>query len=203
MVVSNQRQRKETHVTIAVYTTWLWMAFEIALRVRDRLRGTGSTAGDGHTRLAIFLLLAAAMTVASCAGILLPADSPLRFPGPALPWQVVGVTLMWLGLFLRGWAIAVLGKHFRTTVEVDADQPVITTGPYRWIRHPSYTGILLLTLGFGLAADNYLSLVLTTVIPAYALLRRITLEERTLVSTLGAPYETYRHTTKRLVPGLW
>ncbi|MFE3258781.1 methyltransferase family protein [Nocardia sp. NPDC059091] len=190
-------------MTIAVYTTWAWMAFEIALRVRDRMRGTGSTAGDGHTRLLIFVLVAAAMTVASFAGILLPADSPLRFPGPVLPWQILGVALMWLGLVVRAWAIAVLGKHFRTTVEVDRDQPVISTGPYRWIRHPSYTGILLLTLGFGLAAGNYVSLLLTTVVPVYAFLRRITLEEKTLVATLGAPYETYRHTTKRLVPGVW
>ncbi|WP_157355446.1 methyltransferase family protein [Nocardia terrae] len=190
-------------MTIAVYTTWAWVAFEIALRVRDRVRGTGSTAGDGGTRLAIMLLVAAAMTVASFAGILLPADSPLRFPGPVVPWQVVGIALMWLGLAIRAWAITVLGKHFRTTVEVDADQPVVSHGPYHWIRHPSYTGVLLITVGFGIASANYLSLLLTTVVPVYAFLRRIRLEERTLVDTLGAPYENYRLTTKRLVPGVW
>ncbi|WP_196054620.1 methyltransferase family protein [Nocardia aurantiaca] len=190
-------------MTIAVFTTWVWLAFEIGLRVRDRVRGTGSTAGDGGTRLIIMLLVAAAMTVASFTGILLPADSPLRFPGPAVPWQVVGVALMWLGLAVRVWAITVLGKHFRTTVEVDADQPVISHGPYHWVRHPSYSGVLLITVGFGLASTNVLSLLLTTLIPVYAFLRRIRLEEKTLVETLGASYETYRLTTKRLVPGVW
>ncbi|MGW4242123.1 methyltransferase family protein [Nocardia sp. NPDC004722] len=190
-------------MTIAVYTTWVWLAFEIGLRVRDRLRGTGSTAGDGGTRLAIMLLVAAAMTVASFTGIFLPADSPLRFPGPVVGWQVAGIALMWLGLAVRIWAITVLGKHFRTTVEVDADQPVISNGPYHWIRHPSYTGVLLVTIGFGIASANYLSLLLTTIVPVYAFLRRIRLEERTLLETLGAPYETYRLTTKRLVPGLY
>ncbi|MGV9668475.1 methyltransferase family protein [Nocardia niigatensis] len=190
-------------MTIAVFTTWAWLAFEIGLRVRDRVRGTGSTAGDGGTRLAIMLLVAGAMTVAAFTGIFLPADSPLRFPGPVVPWQVLGIALMWLGLMVRVWAITVLGKHFRTTVEVDADQPVISHGPYHWVRHPSYTGILFVTIGFGLASANYPALLLTTVIPAYALLRRIRLEERTLVETLGAPYETYLRTTKRLVPGVW
>lgn len=190
-------------MTIAVYTTWMWLALEIGLRLRDRVRGTGSTAGDGGTRLAIMLLVAAAMTVASFTGILLPLDSPLRFPGSAVVWQVVGIALMWFGLAVRGWAIAVLGKHFRTTVEVDADQPVISHGPYRWVRHPSYTGVLLITVGFGLASGNYLGLLVTSVVPAYAFLRRIRLEERTLVETLGAPYENYRLTTRKLVPGVW
>ncbi|GAB2441846.1 phosphatidylethanolamine N-methyltransferase family protein [Nocardia tengchongensis] len=190
-------------MTIAVYTTWIWLALEIGLRLRDRVRGTGSTAGDGGTRLAIMLLVAAAMTVASFTGILLPLDSPLRFPGPAVAWQVVGIALMWLGLAVRGWAITVLGKHFRTTVEVDVDQPVISHGPYRWVRHPSYTGVLLITVGFGLASGNYLGLLLTSVVPVYAFLRRIRLEERTLVETLGAPYENYRLTTRKLVPGVW
>ncbi|RMI30517.1 methyltransferase family protein [Nocardia stercoris] len=190
-------------MNLAVVTTWVWLALEIGLRVRDRLRGTGSTAADGGTRLTIGLLMAVAMTTANLAAIFLPAESPLRFPGTSLPWLVVGTTLMWLGLVVRVWAITVLGKHFRTTVEVDAGQPVIDHGPYHWIRHPSYTGLLGLTFGFGLASDNYVSLLLTTVIPTYALLRRIALEERTLVDTLGSPYETYRDSTKRLIPGVW
>lgn len=190
-------------MNIAVMTTWVWLAFEISLRVRDRVRGTGSTAGDGGTRVTIMILVAAAMTAASVIAAILPVDGALRFPGPAVPWQVLGIGLMWVGLAVRVWAIMVLGKHFRTTVEVDAGQPVIDHGPYQWIRHPSYTGVLLLTLGFGLACTNYVSLLLTTVIPIYAFLRRINLEERTLVETLGAPYETYRLSTKRLVPGVW
>ncbi|GAB2451308.1 methyltransferase family protein [Nocardia tengchongensis] len=190
-------------MNLAIITTWVWLAFEIGLRVRDRLRGIGSTADDGGTRVTIGLLVAVAMTGANLAAIFLPAESPLRFPGPSLPWLVAGIALMWLGFAVRVWAITVLGKHFRTTVEVDAEQPVIDHGPYHWIRHPSYTGILGITVGFGLASDNYVSLLLTTVIPTYALLRRIALEERTLVEALGTAYETYRESTKRLVPGVW
>lgn len=190
-------------MAVAVVITWGWMALEIGLRVRDRLRGTGSTAGDGRTRLTITLLMAASMIVAIVVAIVLPAGSPLRFPGPSLPWVVLGVLLMVSGLILRVWSIAVLGKSFRTTVEVDADQTVVNSGPYRWVRHPSYSGMLLLTIGYGIASDNWISLLVTIVLPAAALLRRIGLEEEVLVETLGRPYEEYRTGTKRLVPGVW
>ncbi|MFI1912989.1 methyltransferase family protein [Nocardia sp. NPDC020380] len=190
-------------MAVAVVITWVWMALEIGLRVRDRLRGNGSTAGDGRTRLTITLLIAASMIVAIVVAVVLPADSALRFPGSSLVWAVLGILLMVGGLVLRVWSIAVLGKSFRTTVEVDADQTVVNSGPYRWVRHPSYSGMLLLTIGYGIASDNWISLLVTIVLPAAALLRRIGLEEEVLVETLGQPYEEYRIGTKRLVPGVW
>jgi protein-S-isoprenylcysteine O-methyltransferase Ste14 len=61
--------------------------------------------------------------------------------------RVFGVIVMWLGLATRIWAVAALGGAFRTTVEVDLDQAVVTTGPYKWIRHPSYAGLLLTVAG--------------------------------------------------------
>ncbi|MFL6122478.1 methyltransferase family protein, partial [Actinophytocola sp.] len=133
-----------------------------------------------------------------------PEDG-LRLPGPrdAEGYLIAGVVTMWLGLLLRLWAILVLGRAFRTTVEVDAGQQVTRHGPYRWVRHPSYTGLLLLAVGSGLAWDNWISLVLTLVLPVLALAWRISVEERVLVEVLGPPYESYRARTKRLLPGLW
>ena len=60
------------------------------------------------------------------------------------PLRMAGVLVMWSGLALRVWAIAALGSGFRTTVEVEPGQAVVSSGPYRWIRHPSYAGLLLL-----------------------------------------------------------
>jgi protein-S-isoprenylcysteine O-methyltransferase Ste14 len=97
----------------------------------------------------------------------------------------------------------VLGRAFRTTVEVERGQEVVTRGPYRWVRHPSYSGVLLLAAGYGLAAGNWLSLLLTIVLPLVSVLLRITVEEQALVRMLGRPYERYRAATKRLVPGIW
>ncbi|WP_228001788.1 methyltransferase family protein [Nocardia australiensis] len=108
----------------------------------------------------------------------LPEDSALQLPDHPL-WEIVGVAIMWLGSVVRVWAIAVLGNAFRTT------------------------GVLLITTGSGVAAGNWLSLLLAIIIPAAVLSRRIQVEEKARLTTLGSHYDPYRATTKRLVPGLW
>lgn len=191
-------------MNFAVYaTSWIWLALEVGLRVRDRITRRGSTSRDGTTRRTIMLMIVPAILAATAVSYLLPAHSPLLLPGARL-WPVAaGLAIMWLGLVVRTWAIAVLGRSFRTTVEIDAGQPVVERGPYRWVRHPAYTGVLLLATGYGLAMGNWLSLLVTVAVPAVAMLRRIGVEEAALVETVGRPYENYRTHTKRLVPGLW
>ncbi|MBB4689239.1 methyltransferase family protein [Amycolatopsis jiangsuensis] len=186
-------------------TSWLWLLLEISLVIRDRVRGTGSARADRGTRRLVVVLTLSATLAATVFEFLLPAGSALRFSALGLPgWeQIAGVVAMGAGLVLRGWSVVVLGKAFRTTVEVGRDQPVVTRGPYRRVRHPSYTGVLLLAAGYGLAAGNWLSFALTVVLPLVSVLVRIAVEERALVRVLGRPYETYRAGTKRLVPGLW
>jgi protein-S-isoprenylcysteine O-methyltransferase Ste14 len=96
-----------------------------------------------------------------------------------------------------------LGASFRTSVEVDADQPVVTRGPYRCVRHPSYTGLLLIVVGLGLAGHTWPGLVVCVLFPLSAMLQRIHVEETELVEVIGVPYLAYRLHTKRLIPGLW
>jgi protein-S-isoprenylcysteine O-methyltransferase Ste14 len=124
----------------------------------------------------------------------------LRIPGP---YRAVGLIVMWLGLVIRIWAIAVLGNAFRTTVEVDPGQAVVSTGPYEWVRHPSYTGLLLIVSGFGLAEGNWLALAACMVVPLPAVLWRIRVEEAELNRVLGDAYRVYQTRIKRLIPGLW
>ena len=133
---------------------------------------------------------------ATCADL---ASSSLSLANPI----VAGLVIIWLGLAIRVWAIVVLGRAFRTTVEVDADQAVVSRGPYRWVRHPSYTGLLLIAAGFGLAFSNWPGLAICLVLPAAAMLRRIQVEESELTRVLGDPYRAYRDRTKRLIPGVW
>ena len=118
-------------------------------------------------------------------------------------YRVAGLIVMWSGLAIRVWAIAALGRAFRTTVEVDPGQTVVSTGPYRWVRHPSYSGLLLIVTGFGLASGNWLTLIACVVLPLSALLRRINVEEAELTRVLGDRYRAYEAQTKRLVPGVW
>jgi protein-S-isoprenylcysteine O-methyltransferase Ste14 len=111
--------------------------------------------------------------------------------------------VMWLGLAVRAWAIAALGRSFRTTVEVDPGQAVVTTGPYRWVRHPSYSGLLAIVAGFGLAEGSWLALLACLAFLLPAILRRIRVEEAELERVLGEPYRAYEARTARLVPRVW
>jgi protein-S-isoprenylcysteine O-methyltransferase Ste14 len=174
-----------------------WALFELGLRVRERVQSRGGTGQDRATRVLIAVGLASAIALAS---VTANASSSLDIPGP---YGAIGLIVMWLGLAIRVWAVAALGRAFRTTVEVDPDQAIVTSGPYRWVRHPSYTGLLLIVAGFGLTVGNWLALALCVALPLPALLWRIHVEEAELTRVLGEPYRAYRMRTKRLIPGLW
>lgn len=183
----------------------VWLVLELSLLLRDRSRSKGGTDQDRGTRALNFGLVVVAVVAADVLSAVIGKHSPLRIPGAGTDgWPIVaGLVIIWLGLAIRVWAIVVLGRAFRTTVEVDADQAVVSRGPYRWVRHPSYTGLLLIAAGFGLAYSNWPGLVICLVLPAAAMLRRIQVEESELTRVLGDPYRAYRDRTKRLIPGVW
>ena len=116
---------------------------------------------------------------------------------------VAGIALMVLGIALRAWSVIVLGRNFTVFVQVRDDQPVVDTGPYRLLRHPSYTGLLVVCLGIGLALGNWLALIVVVVVPTVAILVRIRVEERALLAGIGEPYRQFAATRKRLIPWVW
>jgi protein-S-isoprenylcysteine O-methyltransferase Ste14 len=175
-------------------TLAVWAAFELGVRVRERLGGRGSATHDRGTRALIAVTLGAAIGFAVVLGS--------RSTEPQISYSL-GVIVMWLGLAIRAWAVAALGRAFRTTVEVDSGQTVVSTGPYRWVRHPSYSGLLLIVTGCGLAAGNWLALAVCAVLPLPALLWRIHVEESELTRVLEDRYRAYQAQTKRLIPGVW
>ncbi len=178
----------------------VWALFEVYLLVRDRVRSKGRTDHDAGTRAIIRVVIYATFISGIAAAYKVPALAVTSGDGWAL---TVGVTLMWLGLIIRVWAVVSLGRAFRTTVEVDAEQMIVTTGPYRWVRHPAYTGLLILLAGFGLSLANWLSLAVFVALPTIAVLRRIKVEEAELTRVLGDRYKTYQIGTKHLIPGVW
>ena len=96
--------------------------------------------------------------------------------------------------------MALLGRYFTFSVAVHADQPVIEAGPYRYIRHPSYTGALITLAGLGLALGNWAGLIALLACMAIAYGYRIRIEESALVAALGEPYKKYIRRTYRLLP---
>jgi protein-S-isoprenylcysteine O-methyltransferase Ste14 len=131
-----------------------------------------------------------------------------RVPGAELgragwPLFVAGLVLMCAGIAIRQWALATLGRFFTIDVRVQAGQAVVDGGPYRWVRHPAYTGLILTFLGLGLALGNWASLAAASVVPTAGLIYRIHVEERALLDGLGEPYRRFAANRPRLFPGVW
>lgn len=114
----------------------------------------------------------------------------------------LGISLMLLGIVLRQWAIAVLGRFFTLTVKVAEDHKVIDKGPYKVIRHPSYTGVLVTFIGLGFAVQSAGALVVLLALYGISFGYRINVEEKTLLSELGKDYGDYMKRTKRIIPFL-
>ena len=119
------------------------------------------------------------------------------------PLFVLGLVLMSAGIAIRQWAVVLLGRFFTIDVRVHPGQAVVERGPYRWVRHPSYTGMILTFIGIGLALGNWAALAVLAVVPTVGLLVRIRFEERALLDGLGEPYRRFAANRPRLFPGVW
>ncbi|WP_328444210.1 methyltransferase family protein [Amycolatopsis sp. NBC_00438] len=115
----------------------------------------------------------------------------------------LGIVLGWLGLLLRWWSFASLGKYFTVTVQTSEDQPVVDHGPYRLLRHPSYTGLLFTFTGGGLIADNWVSAAGAVAVVLIALIYRLRIEEHALEQALGDRYRRFAASRARLIPHVW
>jgi protein-S-isoprenylcysteine O-methyltransferase Ste14 len=124
---------------------------------------------------------------------------------PTIRWVVfvAGLVLIVAGSAFREWAVITLGASFTFDVRVASDQRVVTNGPYRFVRHPSYTGLVLSYAGLGLAFGNWLCLLVLVILPTAGLVYRIGVEEAALRKKLGGAYEQFASGRKRLVPGIW
>jgi protein-S-isoprenylcysteine O-methyltransferase len=117
-----------------------------------------------------------------------------------LPLFVVGVLMIFLGSVLRRYCWRTLGEYFTGDVRVRPDQPVIRSGPYRLVRHPSYTAGMMMFIGIGLALGSWLSFALLTIATIATYSYRVAVEERALLDTIGEPYSSYMKERKRFIP---
>jgi protein-S-isoprenylcysteine O-methyltransferase Ste14 len=177
-----------------------WGMMELAQASQSAQARKGAT----RVRFGGWRLAALACLVAVNLGIYIgPRIVPAAAIRPAPLAFGIGMVVLLAGLALRGWSFKVLGDYFTFTVMVSSDQPVVGAGPYRVLRHPGYSGILLACAGVGLAAANWVALGVAVAAPLALLLVRIRIEERALLATLGERYLSYAAGHKRLVPLVW
>jgi protein-S-isoprenylcysteine O-methyltransferase len=167
---------------------------EMLLGIARRSR-SGSQGHDRHSLLVLWVVIG----VGVVASILVANHFPLaRLQNPLV--ARAGVILFLAGVILRWYSIIHLGRFFTVNVAIAAGHKVIDSGPYRLLRHPSYSGALLAFIGFGLCLRNWAALLVLLVPITGAFLWRIQVEERALTEALGDDYRSYAARTKRLVP---
>jgi protein-S-isoprenylcysteine O-methyltransferase Ste14 len=169
---------------------------EILLALTRRSRSKTGTKQDCSTLGMIWLVIAVSITV----GVFVARN----FSAAALPYARIfasaSVVLFVAGLILRWWAIITLGRFFTVDVTIEKDHELVERGPFRVVRHPSYTGVLLAFVGLALSLCNWAALLVILVPIGAAFIRRMNVEEDALSRALGTRYVEYMKRTKRLVP---
>ena len=125
-----------------------------------------------------------------------------RFLPPGIDAYLPGVILIAAGLGFTVWARQRLGRNWSGTVQVKKDHQLISDGPYRFVRHPIYTGILVAFFGTAVIIGHWGG-ILAVLIAFGSFWRKLTLEERFMRETFGSVYEEYRARTAALIPYLF
>jgi protein-S-isoprenylcysteine O-methyltransferase Ste14 len=175
-----------------------WLAFELAMGLHQRRRVEGRPARDPTA-----FVLSACIAGSIFASVRLRRGGHVPWPGGRV-WPVVaGLVLIAAGVGLRAWSVATLGRFFQCHITVQTGHRVVTGGPYRYVRHPSYSGLALVLGGIALATGDVLSIPAIAVLGGAGLIVRIRAEERQLTEALGTQYARFAAGRKRLVPGIW
>jgi protein-S-isoprenylcysteine O-methyltransferase Ste14 len=179
----------------------VYLFSEVLLTATRRSRSRTGTKQDKSTLGVIWIVIMVSIAV----GVYVAQSTSLRTL--SLPYgqafACAGVILFVTGLFLRWWAIITLGRFFTVDVTIEKDHELVERGPFRLVRHPSYTGVLLAFVGFALTLRNWAALLIILVPIFAAFIRRMNVEEEALSRALGSRYADYMSRTKRLVPFMY
>ncbi len=179
---------------------WCWILFEIWVFARERGAARGSSRDRGSTLFVTLLLFVGITLGLNLAHIATQFNIRSLFTA----FFVLGIALVFGGLVFRLWAIQTLGEFFRTRVVIQEQHHLITSGPYKYLRNPSYTAILMVLLGLGFGTGNWLSALVffATGVLAYGL-RIVLVEERALAERFGQQFQDYKKRTWALIPFIW
>lgn len=176
-----------------------WIVGELRLARRSRIAGNLMPLAQSFDERYLWLVVLAGVGFA----LFLKQIHSFMLPLTYLQAQLVGIMVFLSGLSIRVWAVCELAVFFSTQLRVEQEHVLISSGPYHYVRHPSYSGMLLALCGAGIAMGNGLALLALLAPTVWMLYRRIQLEERMLLTKLGTDYADYQQQTYRLIPWIY
>ena len=176
-----------------------WAVMEMVIAFKTRVNFSTTISCEYRSERFIWLVVALALVVA----LVFKHLHLVALPIAAGYRQIIAVTLFISGLGIRCAAVVFLGQFFSTTVVTQNSHRLIETGPYQFIRHPAYTGLLLSFFAAGIAMGDGLALLMLFCPIAYVISQRIDLEEKWLADHFGTTYDDYCLRTKKLLPWVY
>ncbi len=188
-----------------LWTVVFWASFLLLFAMTSWVQSRERNVAPGDNRdrgskPVIYIVSVIGMAGAFAAPAVLPAA---RIALPATAVFATAMAMFWFGFFLYLWAVRTLGTFFRTSVQLLEGQHLVRRGPYRVLRHPAYTGGVLLYAGVGLAIGNWISAGIAPLAALLAYAWRIRVEEAALREKFGAEFEEHRKRTWAIIPLLW
>jgi len=177
----------------------VWAASEIAMALFKRSRSDAPSRRDGGSLPLLIVAFAGSATL----GLTLDFSPAANIYGNETSRWAAALALVIAGILFRWNAILTLGRYFTTNVAIQSDHRLVREGVYRTLRHPSYTGTLLILAGVAVATGNWINAAIVMGPSVVAILRRIRIEEQLLLESFGQDYIDFCKKTKRLVPGLY
>ena len=116
---------------------------------------------------------------------------------------IIGLCILIVGIIIRWISIIQLNKEFTVDVAILANHKLNTNGMYKYIRHPSYLGLLLICFGLSIAMNSIISLIVITIPVLFAIIYRIKVEEKILINEFGDVYKDYMIITNKIIPKLY
>lgn len=142
-------------------------------------------------------------SIAGATVILIPVTLWFGYTGTGLlaDWAYyLGFLIAVLGNALYFWGYHTLGRNFSLEVVIYQNHQLVERGPYRFIRHPMYTALVLSSIGMGLMSQSWVALITIAIVDALAVGYRVRVEEKALIAEFGDQYLSYSKRVKRLIP---
>ena len=173
-------------------------AAELILSITKRANSGRDIGTDGKSLNVIWKTIGIGISATFLSKLLFshPFFSGHRFEYAALAPLISGIALRWFSIYY-------LGKEFTVNVAIIEGHRLVTGGPYHLIRHPSYSGLLLIFLGLGIHSNHIVGLLTLTFPVFWAINKRIRIEETAMQAFFGIEYSSYRERTKKMIPYIY
>ncbi len=188
------------YILIITACYWGWVVFEIWIISRDHRIAINDSEDRGSRNSIIFwwslgIVIGIFIIPNLLPGLIIGGNGTLVF--------ATGIILILAGIILRFLSVRKLGRFFHSKIVIQEKHELITNGPYKYLRNPSYTGTLVSFIGFGIGIGNWLSLIILFFSGLVSFVRRILFENQALLKRFGNEYEEYRKKTWALIPFIW